>query len=137
MGAWRSSTILCVGDDPLRLNLRCSFLKADGWRVLSAGSGYEGVIRCGHESVDAVVLDLNSGGSESALIAGELKRLRPKLLVIMLVSEESAVAEDATKQADVIISRSSNGEELLRALNVLDAASGQSSPSRVNFDTKM
>lgn len=82
---------------------------------------YEGIIRCGEESVDAVVLDLNSA-SESALIAGELKRLRPKLVVIMLVSEESTVSDDATKQADIVISRSSNGKELLSALDVLDAA---------------
>jgi DNA-binding response OmpR family regulator len=122
MGAWRASTILCIGDDPLRLNLRCSFLKANGWRVLSAGSGYEGIIRCGQESIDVVVLDLNSGGSESALVTGELKRLRPKLLVIMLVSEERDVATDATKQADVVIPRSASGEELLRALSVLTGA---------------
>lgn len=120
MGAWRASTILCIGDDPLRLNLRCSFLKADGWRVLSAGGGYEGIIRCGQESVDAVVLDLNSG-SESALVTGELKRLQPKLLVIVLFGEQSDVAEDATKQADAVIPKSSNGKELLRALSVLDA----------------
>lgn len=42
MGGWRASAVLCIGDDPLRLNLRCSFLKANKWRVLSAGSGYEG-----------------------------------------------------------------------------------------------
>jgi DNA-binding response OmpR family regulator len=121
MGAWHASTILCIGDDPLRLNLRCSFLKGNGWRVLSAGSGYEGIILCGQELVDAVVLDLDSGGPESALVAGELKRLRPKLLVIMLADEEGSVTEDATKQADAVILKSLSGKELLRALSVLDA----------------
>jgi len=122
MAKSHSSTILCIGDDPLRLNLRCSFLKANGWCVLSAGSGHEGIIRCGQEPVDAVVLDLNNDGAESALVAGEVKRLRPKLKVIMLLDEDHKMAKDATRLADAVARRSSNGEALLRALSILDAA---------------
>lgn len=115
-------TILCIGNDPLRLNLRCGFLKANGWRVLSAGTGHEGIIRCGQEAIDAVVLDLNSDGAEAALVAAEVKRLRPQLRVIMLVDDDGKVVPDATKQADAVIAKSLNGQALLRALRILDAA---------------
>ena len=73
----RNKSVLCIGNDPLGLNLRCALLKEHGWNVFSSGSGHEGVIRFGQEAVDVVVIDLNEDGTEVALIAGELKRLRP------------------------------------------------------------
>ena len=60
----RNKSVLCIGNDPLSLNLRCALLKEHGWNVLSSGSGYEGVIRFGQEAVDAVVVDLNDDGAE-------------------------------------------------------------------------
>jgi two-component system, NtrC family, response regulator GlrR len=115
----RKGTIFCIGTDPLRLNLRCAFLKANGWRVLSAGSGHEGIIRCSQESFDAVILDMNDNGAEAALVAGELKRLRPKLPVVMLLSDDSPLAPDATKQADAVVTEPTDGQELLRALKAV------------------
>ena len=50
----RQKAVLCIGNDPVSLNLRCSLLKEHGWNALSAGSGHEGVIRFGQETVDAV-----------------------------------------------------------------------------------
>lgn len=82
----RVKTVLCIGNDPVRLNLRCSLLTEQGWNVLSSGYGQEGIIRFAQEVVDAVVVDLNNGGAESALIMGELKRLRPEIPVILLTT---------------------------------------------------
>jgi hypothetical protein len=53
-----------------------------GWNLLSSGNGYEGITRFAQEVADAVVVDLNNGGAESALIMGELQRLRPEIPVI-------------------------------------------------------
>jgi hypothetical protein len=57
--------VLCVGADPINLNLRCGLLREHGCHVRSAGRAPEGVIRFGQEAVDAVVLDLNSDGVSS------------------------------------------------------------------------
>jgi len=86
------NAVLCIGNDPIHLNLRCSLLKEHGWNVLSAGSGHEGVIRFGQEAVDAVVVDLDDDGAEAALITGELKRLRPEVPVIILVTDAEGLA---------------------------------------------
>jgi CheY-like chemotaxis protein len=78
-----SKAVLCVGNDLVNANSRCSLLRKHGWQVLSSGSGHDGVARFGQETVDVVVLDLNRNGSESALIAAELKRQRPNVPVLM------------------------------------------------------
>ena len=69
----RGNSVLCIGNDPINLNLRCALLKEHGWSVLSSGSGHEGVIRFNQEVVDVVVVDLDDDGTEAALITGELK----------------------------------------------------------------
>lgn len=71
----RGKAVLCVGNDLVNLNLRCALLREHGWRVLSSGTGQDGITRFGQETVDVVVLDLDHDGSESALIAAEMKRL--------------------------------------------------------------
>lgn len=115
--------VLCIGNDPIHLNLRCALLAERGWHVSSAGSGHEGVIRFGHVQVDAVVLDLNDDGVECALIAGELKRLRPELPIIMMVTPGNMLAEGATAQADALVAKTEEIDSLLAALNrILRAA---------------
>jgi DNA-binding response OmpR family regulator len=113
------NAILCIGNDPILLNLRCALLKKHGWRVISSGSGHDGVNRLGQEAVDAVVLDLNADGSESALITGELKRQRPDVPVILLRAEEMSLAAGATAQADAVIPKSEETKVLHETLRKL------------------
>jgi len=100
----RNLTVLCIGNELVSLNLRCTLLKEHGWTVLSSGGGHDGLVRFRQESVDAVVLDLDSDGSSSALIASELKRQRPEIVVVMLVSDQAQWIAEATAQADAVVS---------------------------------
>ncbi|MGC1451622.1 MAG: hypothetical protein WA830_16445 [Candidatus Sulfotelmatobacter sp.] len=93
----RGHSVLCIANDPVNLNLRCALLAEHGWRVISSGSGHEAVIRFGQEVVDVVVVDLDGDGSEAALITGELKRLRPAVPVIIVVTDKKALANGATQ----------------------------------------
>ena len=115
----RSKTILCIGNDAIHLNLRCSLLREQGWNVLSAGSGHAGVIRFSEELVDGVVVDLNHGGAEAALIIGEIKRLRPEVPVIILLTNENSLANGATQQANLVIAKSQEASLLVDALRTL------------------
>jgi CheY-like chemotaxis protein len=98
-----SKVVLCIGNDPVRLNLRCAFLKPRGWHLLSTTTGHEGILICSREPVNAVVLDLDDNGAEVALITGELKRLYPHLPVVVLLANPEGFAPDATRQADAVI----------------------------------
>jgi len=115
----RRKSVLCIGNDPVRLNLRCSYLRKNGWRALSSGSGYEGLIQLGGEAIDAVVLDLNDDGTETALIAGEAKRMRPSVAVVVLASDKGRLAEDAVRLADAIVLKSEEPGNILEVLEAL------------------
>ncbi len=116
------NVVFCIGNDPISLNLRCSLLKEQGWRVLTAGGGYEGVIRFSQEAVDVVVVDLDGDGAESALITAELKRLRPAVRVIQ-VFEGKNQSEGATAQADAVVAKSEESRVLVETVRTLLGAS--------------
>jgi DNA-binding response OmpR family regulator len=115
----QGNSVLCIGNDPVALNIRCHSLKEHGWHVLSSGSAHEGIIRFGQESVDAVVVDLNSDGVESALVTGELKRLRSAVPVILLVEERNKLADGATVVADAVVAKSEQVRVLIGVLRTL------------------
>lgn len=115
-------TILCIGNEPVHLNLRCSFLTQHGWAVRSSGSGHEGLLCFGAQAADAVILDFIDSGVEGALIAGELKRIRPNVPIIMLVAEKKTLVAGALESADAVLLRSDGHPKLLRVLKkLLDA----------------
>ena len=117
--------ILCIGDEAVRLNLRCSSLKEHGWRVLSSVAAHEGILRFSEEDVDVAILDFDGDGAQAALVAGELKRLRPKVPVIMLVPDDAVFPQDVLQCADLAV-RVSDPSHLLRALKSLQCDSGKS-----------
>jgi len=98
--------ILCIGTDPVNLNLRCAFLKKQGWETVSCGSGHEGIFRFAKGDIGLVILDLGGEGVEAALIASEFKRQGPSLPIIMLVSDKDALVPGATTQADAVVLKS-------------------------------
>jgi len=106
--------ILCIGDDPVRLNLRCSFLQKHGFKVIGSASGYDGLIRFREEVVGAVVLDLE----EAALVAGELKRISPEIPIVILITN-GQVVDERLQCASVATLRSSAPDGLLAVLNKL------------------
>lgn len=109
-------SVLCIGDDPVNLNLRCSLLAKNGWQVTSSGSGHDGVLRFQREPSDLVVVDLDRDGSEAALIISELKRIRPGVRVLMLVADHRALASGATNQADAVLAKAEESRRLVETL---------------------
>jgi DNA-binding response OmpR family regulator len=89
--------------------------------VLSSANGHDGIVRFAAERVDVVVLDVNSDAAETAVIAGELKRTRANVPVIMLVTEEQTLAEGVLEIADAVVLRSDQSK-LLKTLDSLQRA---------------
>lgn len=109
-------SVLCIGNEPVSLNLRSSNLQENGWTVFTAGSGHEGVKQFAREPVDAVVIDLNDDGVEAALIAGQLKQMRPEIPIVIVVSDPKLLVPGATQQAAAEVSKA---EEKARLPDVL------------------
>lgn len=80
-------TILCIDDEPLGLSMRKLMLEAQGYRVVTAGSGLHGLAIFQRLVVDLVVLDYSMpGGMDGQAVAREIKRLRPFVPVIVLTA---------------------------------------------------
>ena len=94
-------------------------MRVKGWQVVSSGSGHEGLIRFGEGPVGLVVLDLNGDGVEAALIAGELKRLRPGVRVVILVEKSAPLSEISLRSADAVVLKSEEGTALVAALRTI------------------
>jgi DNA-binding NarL/FixJ family response regulator len=110
-------SVLCIGNQPVRLNLCYSFLKAHGWVVLTSGNSHEGIQRFTSEKVHIVVIDLNHHESESALVASELKRLNPTIPVVMLRSEGRSLSKELSGCVDCTV----NADDLDALLHTLES----------------
>lgn len=112
-------TILCVGDDPINLNLRCARLRDLGWDVVSSGNAHEAILALGRQRVDAAVLDLNAQGAENALIAGQIRKEKPNIPIIILVQDVKALVPGATNEADAVVLKTEEDPILHRCLREL------------------
>ena len=108
-------TILCICSDVFSLNRRCGFLREHGWLVLSSTTGHGAIVHFAAELVHAVVLDVDGDGAEAAVIAGELKRTKAKVPIILLVGEGQTLVEGVVECADAVVPRL-NESELLKSL---------------------
>jgi DNA-binding response OmpR family regulator len=111
----RSRAILSICSDTFSQYQRCAFLREHGWLVLGSSSGHSGIVQFAAELVDVVVLDVDGDGAETAVIAGELKRTKARVPVILLVGEGQTLVEGVVGCADAVVSRLDESE-LLKAL---------------------
>ena len=80
--------ILCV-DDSEEIRLICqTVLEADGYQVITAGSGAAALKLLHTGSIDAVVIDNVMPGMSGIVLAQEIKRIFPGLPVILFSSLE-------------------------------------------------
>lgn len=81
----RPTTILCIDDEPEILRLREQLLEMYGFVVITASSGPEGLqMLSDGRTVDLVLLDYVMPGMSGDQIAEELKRLYPRLPIVLM-----------------------------------------------------
>jgi len=94
-----SGVILCIDDEATGLLVRKMLLQSQGYQVLTALSGPEGIDLCATNPVQAVVLDYAMPGMNGAEVAAELKRLYPNIKILLL-SAYVDLPEDALLNVD-------------------------------------
>ncbi len=79
-------TVLCVEDEELQLWARKMVFESAGYRVLEARSAKQAVELFASNSVDAVVMDywLSDQDGNGTAVAEQMKRLRPRIPILML-----------------------------------------------------
>jgi CheY-like chemotaxis protein len=94
-------TLLCIHRDPAQLRV----LEENGYELLTAATGHEGLRLFRSRPVDGIVLEYNLGLLDGAVIASEIKQVRPTIPIVM-VAEHAELPDGALQAVDVLVSTS-------------------------------
>jgi CheY-like chemotaxis protein len=76
--------ILCVDDETTGLSVRKMILESQGYRVVTAENGLDGLAIFSAEPIDLVILDYKMPGMNGDVVAETMKRLKPFIPILML-----------------------------------------------------
>jgi CheY-like chemotaxis protein len=111
-------TLLCIHCDPAPLSL----LRANGYRVLTATSGHEGLQLFMTRQVDAIVLEYHMGFLDGGVVAAEIKKTRRPQIPILMVVDHLDVPEGALRSVDIVVDKFDGDHFLVSAVrSVLEA----------------
>jgi CheY-like chemotaxis protein len=116
---WREAgMILCIDDEPNGLQVRKMLLESQGFRVLTAGGGREGLDLFAANPVKAVVLDYAMPDMDGGEVAAELKRIKPGVKILLL-SAYVDLPEEVVELVDARAVKGASPMVLLTALQQL------------------
>jgi DNA-binding response OmpR family regulator len=95
-----NSTLLCIHRDPDELTL----LQENGYELVTATNGSEGLKLLMTRPVDAIVLEYNLGLLDGATVANEIKKVMPQLPIVML-ADHLDLPEGALKSVDALVTK--------------------------------
>jgi DNA-binding NtrC family response regulator len=100
-GEDKLKTVLCVEDEDMELTMRRTLFEAAGYRVLQAKSAAAALKIFTDSVVDAVITDywLSGEGGNGTALAEKMKRLRPKVPIVVLSGYASLPGEGAVVDA--------------------------------------
>ncbi len=95
-----NSTLLCIHRDPAELTL----LQENGYELVTATNGSEGLRLLMSRPVDAIVLEYHLGLLDGAVVAAEIRKVKPQLPIVMLV-DHLELPEGALESVDALVSK--------------------------------
>jgi DNA-binding response OmpR family regulator len=93
--------LLCIHRDPAQLDL----LRKNGYELVTATNGSEGLRLLMVLPVDAIVLEYHLGLLDGAVVAAEIKKAKPQLPIVML-ADDLELPEGALKSIDALVTKS-------------------------------
>jgi len=96
-----NSTLLCIHRDPGQL----SFLQENGYKLVTAPNGSEGLRLLMSRPVDAIVLEYHLGLVDGATVAAEIKKVKPQLPIVML-ADHLELPDGALQSVDALVTKS-------------------------------
>jgi DNA-binding response OmpR family regulator len=111
-GMGTNSTLLCIHRDPTELSL----LQQNGYELLTATNGADGLRLFMSRSVDAIVLDYQLGLLDGGVVAAAIKKVKPQVPIVML-AEDMELPYDALKSVDALVAKSDGPHFLLATVH--------------------
>jgi DNA-binding response OmpR family regulator len=124
-------TILVVDDEPqLVMGLRDA-LEFEGFRVIAAGKGKEGIALARSESPDAVILDLMLPDVNGYAVCEELRRINALVPIVMLTarSQETDKIRGLDAGADDYVTKPFGVNELIARMRAIFRRTARSTAS--------
>lgn len=112
------ATILCIDDESAALQARRLLLESEGYQVIEAHSGKEGIERFQEQTIDLVITDYWMAGMNGTTAAQAIKKINPKVPIIML-SGYGELPGEIVGVADRWILKGRATRELLDAVKAL------------------
>jgi CheY-like chemotaxis protein len=106
--------LLCIHRNPAQLRV----LQENGFSLISATRGSQGLRLLVSNPVDAVILEYYLGLLDGAAVADEIRKIRPRLPIVML-AESLALPEGALKSVDAIVTNGDGPRFLLEAIHTV------------------
>jgi DNA-binding response OmpR family regulator len=107
-----NGTLLCIHRDPAQLNV----LQENGYEMVTATNGHAGLRLFMSRPVDAIVLEYHLGLLNGALIATEIKQVRPDVPIVML-TDNLELPDGALKSVNAIVDKSDGAHFLLATIH--------------------
>ena len=111
-GMATNSTLLCIHRDPAQLAL----LQQKGFELVTATNGSDGLRLLMSRSVDAIVIEYHLGLLDGAVVAAEIKKVKPQLPIVML-ADHLELPEGALKSVDALVTKSDGAHFLWATLH--------------------
>lgn len=108
-------TLLCVDDELTGLQVRKIILERQGYAVLTASAGPQGLDVFSENDVDAVVLDYYMPGMNGGAVATQMKKSKPNVPIILL-SAYITLPDSVMDSVDAFIVKGDSPEILLQKI---------------------
>lgn len=120
--AGSQKTILVIDDQPFFVTMQQNLLKQQGYRVLTATNGADGLARAKEHKPDLILLDIEMPGMDGFAVCEKLKQdadLRQIPVVILTATQNVKLNEKAFKAgAEITVLKSVSGERLVNMLRL-------------------
>jgi CheY-like chemotaxis protein len=107
-----NNTVLCIHREPTQLSL----LRENGYDLVTATDGHEGLQLFRLRPVDAIVIEYPLSLLDGAVVAAEIKQVNPQVPIVML-AEHADLPDDAFKSVDALVIKSDGDHFLLATLH--------------------
>lgn len=115
-------TILIIDDQPFFVTMQQNLLKQQGYRVLAATNGAEGLARAKQHKPDLILLDIQMPGMDGFAVCEKLKQdeeLRHIPVVILTATQDIKLNEKAFRAgAEITVLKSVSGERLINMVRI-------------------
>ena len=123
-------TILIIDDQPFFITMQQNMLQRQGYRVVSASNGAEGLAQAKKHKPDIILLDVEMPGVDGIEVCRQMKgdpELKHIPVIILTATQDPKLNERSFKAgAEITILKSVPGERLLNMLR-LSIEKGRSS----------